>query len=68
MTKKHQCSESGDTVSNSGLSRHNHYMSSVHEERLALLWYAAWALGLLWGQLESKQFADYEVKLFVAEI
>ena len=68
MTKEQHCSESGDTVSNSGLSRHNHYMSSVHEERLALLLYAAWALGLLWGQLESKKFADYGVQLFVTEV
>ena len=68
MTKEQQCSESGDTASNSGLSRHNHYKSSEHEEHLALLWYAAWALRLLWGQLESKQFVDYGVQLFVAEV
>ena len=67
MMTEHQCSESGDTVSSSGLSRHNHCMSSVHKERLALLWYAAWAEGLLWGQLGSGQFADYGVQLFVAE-
>ena len=67
MTKENQCSESGDTVSNSGLSRHNHYMSSVHEEHLALLWYAAWVEGLLWEPLGSRQFVDYGVQLFVAE-
>ena len=67
MTTEHQCSGNGDTVSSSGLSRHIHCMSSENEERLALLWYAAWVEGLLWEPLGSRQFADYGVQLFVAE-